>query len=755
MLTLWCIVVVIGSLWFIGLPVAKVLSEPEDDNETLWITAPFIGLAVIILVLQNLVYLDVPICHSTVWLWVGTCLLWGWLVKSKRLDLVFQTLPRLLFISALGVYLIQGLGLLIVGAKYYVGRGWHDQFNGTALSQFLVDIPFSFSFDEVARSPYLLQALCRKLDRIGPLLYQGFAAVSAFTDAKTMFEPVILLSPLLTVLAVYWLGRRLSLSRWSILPAAVASGILPGIAMVHLESFFSQALAIPLLLVWPVFLSEAIDRLSGRWLLASSLILAAVTSIYTEFYVILLGTGTLVMGISALRRPKEALFKIGLWAVLIWTALLMNPGFVRAIGNVLKRISAPGVLSGIYPWAFSIEGLTRLWIGDLGAGLAGYWPQIFGVISVGLLITAYIGIGFTLVKRKDGLTLGIAALVMLPVIVRFKGSQYSYQFYKLLLSISPLMPLGVAVFLKRLGKPHRTYESFLSFVRPTAVFILIALSCVSTGDMALRSGLGHTMEEIGRGGAHKLLTPSTRAVQDVLSSMHDKDLYILYNDGFHGGGFINAWLTYFARHNRVWVANPLISDISLDQMPGVKRSPFKPIDDPFLLTTTHVESFKDYLVWSSRPYYLYEFPLREWIALSEFINPRLDAFLEGFGPYDFMGLSFDISGDGNRDTVIRQRLHASGKIKSIEVRSSSEGPLSVWDTIPGNHWIPLGVAEMSRPDVLMNRRDGSVDIDVRKSRTFFLYLQDNGTIASGRQSFQVTVIFTDGRVAKTPVKRTK
>ena len=105
LLTLWCIIVVIGSLWFIGLPVAMVLSFTEDDNETLWIIAPFIGLAVIILVLQNLVYLDVPIRHSTLWLWIGACLLWGWLIKSKRLKPAFKTIPRVLIISA-------GVGIL-------------------------------------------------------------------------------------------------------------------------------------------------------------------------------------------------------------------------------------------------------------------------------------------------------------------------------------------------------------------------------------------------------------------------------------------------------------------------------------------------------------------------------------------------------------------------------------------------------------------------------------------------------------------
>jgi len=424
----------------------------------------------------------------------------------------------------------------------------------------------------------------------------------------------------------------------------------------------------------------------------------------------------------------------------------MNPGFVRAIAKIFKRIAIPNVLPSVYPWAFSLEGLTRLWLGDIGADLAGYWPYILGVVSVGLLLLAYSGIGFTLVKRKDGLTLGIAALAILPLIIMFKGSQYKYQLYKVLLSVSPLMPLGVALFLKTVSRSHRYYQSFLRFVIPITVFILFAVCCVSTGDMVLRSGLGRTREEIGRGGAHKLIGPSTRAVQDVLSSMHDKDLYILYHDNFHRGKFINGWLTYFARHNRVLAINPLV---------GIKQRSFKPSSDPFLLTATHVESFKDYLVWSYKPYYLYEFPLKEWSALSEFITPvQLEASIERFGPYDLMKKSETSGGDGRIDAVIKFVMRASGNVKSIEIRNT-DGRHSVWDTIPGNGHVLLGIADPRRPDVLLNRQDGSIGIDVQDPCDLLLYVADNGSIVAGKTNYQVTVTFTDGRVGRTLVKRAR
>ncbi len=400
MLTLVCIVVTIGSLWFVGIPVTLLLSEPHDDNEMLWIAAPFIGLAAVILFLQNLAYLDVPIRHSTHWLWGLVFFLWIWLIKSKRLKIFFQDIPYHLLLSAVGIYMIQGMGLLLVGAKYYVGRAWHDQFNYVATAQFLLDLPFSSSFKDVAGSPYLFRAVSNKCDRIGQSVFHAFIAVSSFTNAKSVFEPVILLAPFLSALAVYWLARKLSLSKWSSTMAALASGLLPSLAMVHLECFLSQALAIPLLLAWPALITEAIDRLSGKWLLISSLILAAAASIYTEFYIIFLGIIVLVIFARGFSRDKRTFLRIGLGSVLVLTALIMNPGYIRAIGVILGRIALPNVLRGIYPWAFSLEGLTRLWLGDFGAGLLTPWPQLLGLISLSLIFMACCGICLIMMRRR-------------------------------------------------------------------------------------------------------------------------------------------------------------------------------------------------------------------------------------------------------------------------------------------------------------------------------------------------------------------
>ena len=751
MLTLWCVLISIGSLWFVGLPIAQLLFKQKEDKETIWIAAPFIGLAVITLVLQNLVYLDVPIRYSTPWLWISVCLLWGWMVKSDQFIAIFRAIPVFVLLSALAVYIINALGLIAAGARYYVGRGWHDQFNYTATTQFLVDLPFSSSFSDITTSPYLLPAVWLKLDRIGQSVFHGFVSFTTFTDAKTTFEAVILLSPLLTLLAVYWLGKRLSLPFWPRLTAAFASGILPGLAAVHLECFFSQALCIPFLIVWPAFLSETIDRLSGRWLFASALILAVATSIYTELYIVFIATGTLMVSVKAIRCHAKALHVLLSWFILVGSALLMNSGFFSNILAIFKRISTPGVLLGIYPWAFSLEGLTRLWLGDFGANLPGWGNGFFGVVSVVWLLVAYAGIGVVIIKRKDALTFAIAALMILPLVLYFKGPQYEYQFYKLLLMISPLIPLGIALFLQEFHRMYKPWKLRMKFIVPVGVIIVIGLSGYSTGAMTLRAGMGRTLEEIGRGGAHKLLMPSTKFVQDTLLNIQNKDVYIVYDDDFHSGNFINGWLTYFSRNNRVWVANPLVGNMNLSHVKAT-RILFTPTDDPFMLTTSPVEMFKDYLVWSCEPYYLYEFPLNSWADVKKFIDPpKLNAVLEGFGLYDFLSLNEGTGGDSRKDAVIKVTIHAFRKISSIEVRNTN-GQHSVWDTVPNNGCSLLGVASGGTPDKLINRSGGCVDIDIEDSTIFILYLADNGSIRGGRTNYQVSITFSDGKIVSAPVQ---
>jgi hypothetical protein len=101
LLTLWCIAVVFVSIVAVGVPLSWITSGRRPLDESSWIRAPFLGLATIILVLQNLVYLDVTIRQGTPLMWGIVLLLWTWIYLNQHLRACLAACPYHLFAAAL------------------------------------------------------------------------------------------------------------------------------------------------------------------------------------------------------------------------------------------------------------------------------------------------------------------------------------------------------------------------------------------------------------------------------------------------------------------------------------------------------------------------------------------------------------------------------------------------------------------------------------------------------------------------------
>src|SRR3954454_23958795 len=104
--TAWCVAVVFTSILFLGIPVAWLLSGRRPLNEWGWIQVPFLGIAAVVLVLQNLVYLDVPIKWSAPFLWAAGGLLWLAFLRSGQIRVSLARCPKLLYAAILLVYLV-------------------------------------------------------------------------------------------------------------------------------------------------------------------------------------------------------------------------------------------------------------------------------------------------------------------------------------------------------------------------------------------------------------------------------------------------------------------------------------------------------------------------------------------------------------------------------------------------------------------------------------------------------------------------
>jgi hypothetical protein len=474
------------------------------------------------------------------------------------------------------VYTIQGVGLLIVGVKYYVGRAWSDQFNYTVIAQFLADERFSSTAQAFGNQPFLLRAIELKDDRIGQSILQAFFAVSSFTDAKTLFEPTILLSPGLIVVAIYMLLRGLNLDRRRALLASTLAGVLPSITLLHLESFQSHALVLPWLVCFPAILL-GLNKQPNRYQLAIAvLFLTASISIYTEFLAILAGVIVLTISVAAIYHPQRYRL-IACYGVLLLSPALLVPGMVSSIFAIFNRINDE-VLTGIYPWAYELEGLSRIWFGDLAVA-----PQIAGqgqIAMVSIILTALAGFGLlhaclplvitrgrilAAPEQRDALVclLSICTITILPLIILAKDQTHPYQFYKLLISISPLLVVGIAL----LDMPIVSVPVYAGLLSDTTlgewrhrivsvILLLIFFGCVvSTTSMGMKSTLVEAQE---RSAAHFLIAPDMRELQDGLEQLSDQDLLLTDT-----GSPTSGWVAYFARHNRVWLPEPHVGEINL------------------------------------------------------------------------------------------------------------------------------------------------------------------------------------------------
>jgi hypothetical protein len=566
MVTVWCIVVSLGSLFFFGLPLAAWVArrDEEGETETAWLLAPFLGLSIIVLVLQNLVYLDLRVATTTPWLWGAGALLVLLLILSGRWPQLRKAFPRDVFLCALLVCGVQSAGLLIRGVDQYVGRLWIDQFTYTVTAQFLLDQPFSLTSEQVGDQPHLYKALHIKHDRIGQSIHHAFVAASCGLDAKRTFEPAILSACFLNVLALFLLARRVTTRRMAALLAAVGGGLLPAIAQVHLESFHSQMLAMPLMFAWPELLHRLLHTRRLVWLLPTAAVGAAMASIYTDYVPLFVGVAAVVLAIELIKQRTYVVTRCGLCVAVLGLAAVLNIGYVTDLTRIVfGRLTQAGVLPAIYPWALRGEGLARLWVGDFVEAWTAGTPRWLAAGALVLTVGLVAGILFDIWRRRDPVLVGATALLMLPALLATRGQVYAYQFYKILLSVCPLLPLGLAAWHGAIeARTTRWGTATGRLLRGVGLGLAVIVGAATTV-MTVRAGVGETVADIGRGFAEHLRYPDIRYLCDYLSRLKGEDVFI-----HNGPAVVNGWLAYFAREDRVWLGYPEISDISIANSPG-------------------------------------------------------------------------------------------------------------------------------------------------------------------------------------------
>jgi hypothetical protein len=615
-----CVTIVVGSLFAVGLPLAWLLGGRRQVAERDFLRAPFVGLAAIVTVLQNLVYLDVPVRQSTPWLWGFVLLVWLVLTWSGRWRDCLRPGLALAAGGFLAVYLLQGAGLVRLGAGRYVGRCWVDQFNYVAIAQTLSDEPFHFGRAAIENHPVTALTWHMRQDRLGQSVLHAFYAVSCRWDAKSLFEPTILLLPPLTAFAVFALGRRLGLGRLAAALTAGVAAMLPALTLLHLESFLSHALGLPFLLLVPLLLLDVAERLQWGTFLTAALCLTAAFSLYTEFAILLAGLLVVVLGGAAIGHGRWRTMLLCLPGLAVAPVLLL-PGYVPYCYHAIHRSGEPAC-EEVYPWALKLAGLGRLWFGDLPFFAPASVQRVAEIGGLILTFVALTGLGLACVKsiralrRQTGaepraaavLRLAALLLALLPAAVVLRDREHPYQVYKLLITISPLLVLGLALLL---WSTRRVWPKVM-------LAGAAAAALAGTADMLWRSTRS---EQVPRTIAWMLLDPNMMSVARRMEKESGSGLVIATSDVG-----INPWLAYYGRRNRIWLN---AGDINLNQeasWPGGHLSLFHVTEAPpnCLVLGSKFRTFDTapppgaHLEWANDAYQLWRTTGRTWALPANF-----------------------------------------------------------------------------------------------------------------------------------------
>jgi hypothetical protein len=205
------ILIAVVRCFAIGLPVVILGASScttRPDARDVWCHAPLVGAGFLILVCQNLLYLDVVVSKSAILVWALAAAGWMWVLLSPSRRSLLRPVPW----PALGlgavVYLLHASGLLSLGASNYYWYGWIDMFNYASMAQFFADFPFHSGLSDQG---FLVAAHGFKYDRIGQSVLHSFLMVSSGSDAQQSFGSTIFLSPFLMFFGYLTIARRFAL----------------------------------------------------------------------------------------------------------------------------------------------------------------------------------------------------------------------------------------------------------------------------------------------------------------------------------------------------------------------------------------------------------------------------------------------------------------------------------------------------------------------------------------------------------------
>jgi hypothetical protein len=166
-----------------------------------------------------------------------------------------------------------------------------------------------------------------------------------------------------------------------------------------------------------------------------------------------------------------------------------------------------------------------------------------------------------LIRRRSPVAPAVVAMLGLPALLLVEGG-HPYQYYKLLLAVSPLLAIGLWVLPGELPPAALERSRVGRAAMYGALTLLLVGSGVSTGRLAQASV---------NGGERSLVrvvnSPDQRARYARVERSSGRDMLAVSAHPIE-----IAWLAYHARRNRLWLINSTLADLDLRGTQGADPS---------------------------------------------------------------------------------------------------------------------------------------------------------------------------------------
>ena len=126
----------------------------------------------------------------------------------------------------------------------------------------------------------------------------------------------------------------------------------------------------------------------------------------------------------------------------------------------------------------------------------------------------------------------------------------------------------------------------------------------------------------------------------------------------------------------------------------------------------------------------------------------ISAIFSGPGSMDIVGPSPAMKANGVHDSLITVHMRANGIITGFRLTNTA-GAAGEWDTLPDSPFPTLAVTGTNMK--LLSFPDGNIRIPIKGVRTFYLWVENNGTLGKTSTRSKLISTLADGRIMERAV----